>query len=392
MKHVLLLSLVLFAGACTKEAPRPTEAAKAPTNGPLEVNQTGQRLAGIETVVAEMQSLPFELEAPGTLQWNEDRTWAAGAVTSGKIVKSDSKVGDMVKQGQVLAQMHTHEVHDTKAGLRQALTERARAQSQLQLAERNRDRMKRLYDLKAVALMEVEHAEGEIRNAEAAVKKAAADIERETQHLTEVLEISADLEDKHPGGVDEDELVPIKAPGNGLIVERKISAGVVVTAGQECFVITDPESLWLIASFPETALSQLRVGQKVEVEVQAFSGLLFTGNIARLGDTLDHETRTLKVRIAMAARGKLKPEMFARVRLGGTSQTALTIPESAVQDVNGQMTVFVRTGPTSFEPRPITAEIKQGRVLVSKGLKAGDKVAANGSYLLKGKLVGTPEE
>ena len=126
--------------------------------------------------------------------------------------------------------------------------------------------------------------------------------------------------------------------------------------------------------------------------MQAFPGQLFTGNIARLGDTLDHETRTLKVRIAMAARGKLKPEMFARVRLGGTSQTALTIPESAVQDVNGQMTVFVRTGPTSFEPRPIVAEIKQGRVLVSKGLKPGDKVAANGSYLLKGKLVGTSEE
>ena len=272
MKHVWLLSLLLFAGACTKEAPRPTEATKAPANGPMEVNQTGQRLAGIETIVAEMQSLPFELEAPGTLQWNEDRTWAAGAVTSGKIVKSDSKVGDMVKQGQVLAQMHTHEVHDTKASLRQALTERTRAQSQLQMAERTRDRMKRLYDLKAVALMEVEHAEGEIRNAEAAVKKASADIERETQHLTEVLEISADLEDKHPGGVDQDELVPIKAPGHGLIVERKISAGVVVTAGQECFVVTDPESLWLIASFPETALSQLRVGQKVEVRCRRFQG------------------------------------------------------------------------------------------------------------------------
>ncbi len=392
MKHVWPLGLLLLVGSCTKQSEKPKEEVKAPANGPMEVNQTGQRLAGIETVVAEMQSLPYELEAPGTLQWNEDRTWTAGAVTSGKVVKSDAKVGDTVKQGQVLAQMHTHEVHDTKASLRQALTERARAQSQLQMAERTRDRMKRLYDLKAVALMEVEHAEGEIRNAEAAIKRAAADIERETQHLTEVLEISADLEDKHPGGVDQDELVPIKAPSNGLVVERKISAGVVVTAGQECFVITDPESLWLIASFPETALAQLRVGQKVDVEVQAFPGQTFTGNIARLGDTLDHETRTLKVRIVMAARGKLKPEMFARVRLGGTSQTALTIPESAAQDINGQMTVFVRTGATSFEPRPITAEIKQGRLLVSKGLKVGDKVAANGSYLLKGKLVGTSEE
>ncbi len=392
MKQFWLLGLLMLAGACTKEPVKAREEAKVPANGSMEVNQAGQRLAGIETVVVEMKSLPTELEAPGTLGWNEDRTWTAGAVTGGKIVKSAAKVGDTVKVGQVLAQMHTHEVHDTKASLRQALTERARAQSQLQMAERTRDRMKRLYDLKAVALMEVEHAEGEIRNAEAAIKRAAADIERETQHLTEVLEISADLEDKHPGGVDQDELVPIKAPSNGLVVERKISTGVVVTAGQECFVITDPESLWLIASFPEAALSQLRVGLKVQVEVQAFPGQIFTGNIARLGDTLDHETRTLKVRIVMAAHGKLKPEMFARVRLGGASQPALTIPESAVQDVNGQMTVFVRTDATSFEPRPITGEIKQGRVLVSKGLKAGDKLAANGSYLLKGKLAGTSEE
>ena len=295
------------------------------------------------------------------------------------------------EEGRHLARMHSHDVHDTKAQLRQARTERQRALSQLELARRNRERMQRLLQLKAIPQVQADQADAEVRNAEAAVKRAEADVDRETQHLTEVLEISADEDDApHPhiaGEPEDSELVPIKSSADGTVIERKISAGSVVTLGENAFQVADPESLWLIASFPERALPQLRVGQRVNIRVQAYPNRLFPGRIVRLGDTLDKETRTLKVRIAVNAQKSLKPEMYASVLLAHAQDRALVVPASAVQDLDGRSTVFVETQPGRFEPRAVTSEILGGDAVIRDGLREGERVAAQGSYFLKGRLV-----
>jgi len=109
--------------------------------------------------------------------------------------------------------------------------------------------------------------------------------------------------------------------------------------------------------------------------------------IVRLGDTLDRETRTLKVRIAVAARDRLKPEMYATVRLVRGEERVLTVPASAIQDIDGKQTVFVESQAGRFEPRRVVAEIRTNEALVRVGLREGDRVATQGSYFLKGHLV-----
>ena len=183
----LLLALV----ACQKPAAESPAAKAAPppeTEQKLAIDPEGANRAHVEIVEAAWADVDDALEAPGQLVWNEDRTWSIGVVASGKVLQTIAKVGDTVKAGQVMARLHTHDVHDTRAFLRQAKTEQERAQAQLELAKRNRDRMKRLLDLKAISQMQVDQAESEVRNAEAAVKRARADVDRETQHLTEVLQ------------------------------------------------------------------------------------------------------------------------------------------------------------------------------------------------------------
>jgi membrane fusion protein, heavy metal efflux system len=394
MKWLFFAAVVMLAG-CT-QAPKPVEASAPPKEETptLSLSEGAKKNVALQTATATYTSEPSLLEAPGQLTWNEDRTWSMGIVATGKVMFVYAKVGDMVKKDQILARTHTHDIHDTQAMLRIAYADKKKAETDLEQAKRNRDRMKRLYEVKAAPLMQVEQSEVDVKNAEQNVKKAQAGIDREVQHLTEVLEISADLESLEKEGEpghnhkhdEEEELVPVRATQAGVVVERKISVGSVATQGQDAYVVSDPSSLWLIASFPEVALPQLKVGAQVEVEVRAYPGRVFLGRIARLGETMDAQTRTLKVRVEMASQGVLRPEMYATIRLRGSGQRLLSIPEAALHEVDGKQTVFVRDAKGGFQPRAVEASLLNGRALLLSGLKEGEVVATEGSYYLKGQL------
>ena len=389
---LLLLILLLLLAACGAKPP----SAVAPPPNPnlaaepsvIELSPEARRNAGIEVVEAREEVRHTALEAPGQLTWNEDRKWQVGVVATGMVRIVNAQVGDRVKAGQVLARYHTHDIHETQANLELAFAERRRAVAHLDQLKRNRDRLKRLYDAKAAPLMQVEQADSEVKMAEEEITKAQANIERETEHLTEVLEIPVDPEHAHAGphkgAGGEAELVPIKAPHGGLVVERKVSVGTVVTEGQPAYVITDPESLWLIASFPESALPLLRVGLPLTVEVRAYPGRLFSGRIRRLGESMDAATRTLKVIVEVAAQSALKPEMFATVKLAAPGARVLMIPATAVQEIDGHQVVFVEDAQKRFRARPVQALISDGVAVIESGLKAGERVAAQGSYMIKG--------
>lgn len=384
----LLLLLILLLASCASKPEMPVVAKAEPGKGEIALSPEARKNAGIEVVEARWESRATALEAPGQLAWNEDRTWTVGVVASGMVRAVSGQVGDRVKRGQVIARYHTHDIHDTQANLTQALAERRRSVTHLDQLKRNRDRLKRLFEAKAAPLMQVEQAESEVAMAEEDVKKAQANIDRETVHLTQVLEVPVDVDHAHAGPHQgeggEEELVPVKAPHDGVIVERKVSIGTVVTAGQPAFVIADPETLWLMANFPESALPVLRVGLPLTMEVRAYPGRLFTGRIKRLGETMDAATRTLKVVVEVGAQRSLKPEMFATVKLAAEGIQAIYLPASAVQEVDGHQVVFVEDAQKHFAARPVQATISDGIATIQSGLKAGERVATQGSYMIKG--------
>ena len=385
----LLLLLILLLASCASKPGMPVIPKEdAGANGEITLSPEARKNAGIEVVEARLESRETALEAPGQLAWNEDRTWTVGVIATGKVMAVLAQVGDRVRQGQTLARYHTHDVHETQANLLQAVAERRRSVTHLDQLKRNRDRLKRLFEAKAAPLMQVEQAESEVAMAEEDVKKAQANIDRETVHLTQVLEVPVDEDHAHAGPHEgeggEEELVPVKAPHDGVIVERKVSIGTVVTAGQPAFVITDPETLWLIANFPESALPVLRVGLPLTMEVRAYPGRQFTARIKRLGETMDAATRTLKVVAEVGAQRSLKPEMFATVKLAAEGIQAISLPASAVQEVDGRQVVFVEDAQKHFAARPVRATISDGIATIQSGIKAGERVATQGSYMIKG--------
>ncbi len=384
----LLLLFLLLLASCASKTETPIVAKAPPEKAEINLSAEARKNAGIEVVEAREEARQGSLQAPGQLTWNEERTFTVGVVATGKVVIVLAQVGDRVRQGQVLARYHTHDVHETQANLLQAVSDRRRANVNLEQMKRNRDRLKRLYEAKAAPLMQVEQAESEVKMAEEEVQKAQADVDRETVHLTQVLDVPVDVEHAHAGphtGAGEvDELVPVKAPRDGLIVEKKVTVGSVVTTGQPAFVLTDAETLWLIANFPESSLPLLRAGQAVTVEVRAYPGRTFPGRIRRLGESLDPATRTLKVVVDVGSQRVLKPEMFANVTLDSLGARVVVIPASAVQEVDGRQVVFVEDAQKRFVSRPVQASISGGVATIQQGLKAGERVAAQGSYMIKG--------
>jgi membrane fusion protein, heavy metal efflux system len=386
--RALAILLACLVAAC-KSSP-PTQAniktekpADANRHTAIVVDEPAQRKAGIVVQAAGSQVVAETVSATGEITYNEDESWTIGTVVAGRIVSIAAKVGDLVQAGQVLAQLHTHEVHDSRANYKNAVAEANRLQSALALAQRVRDRARRLHDLKAISREQLEHAEMDHRNAESALAKAQTDVDKERHHLVEFLNVP--VEDQ-----PESDFVPVRTPASGVVVERQANVGWVASPGQPVFRIANVSSLWMIANVSETDLVHLRPRQPVRVSVRAYPDRKFPGRIVRLGEELDHSTRTLRVRVLVPnQQGLLKPAMFATAEIDRpASRQVLVLPDSAIQDLNGHTIVFVRTAPDRFAVRAIeTGRAGPGQKEVIAGLRENEPVVVKGSFILKSHLL-----
>ena len=174
-----------------------------------------------------------------------------------------------------------------------------------------------------------------------------------------------------------------------MVTKRETSVGAVVKAADMVLEVSDLATVWMIAALPEDMLGKVKVGMTATVRGQAYSDEVFTGKIARLGDQLDAETRTVPVRIVLANPGqKLRPEMYgvAEIAAGG-AEDALFMPQSALQDLNGQAVVFLDKGEGKYAVRPVrTGRIQGGNVEVLEGLAAGERVVSRGGFVLKSQM------
>ncbi|MBN8730007.1 MAG: efflux RND transporter periplasmic adaptor subunit [Acidobacteria bacterium] len=401
MKRTIYLipSMLALAACGSGPTPAPPAAAQAESK-PAPASEPGvvtldEKMTGREWIVVEQVKQGAAVEsvrATGRLTTHEDSTWKVGSITDGRVVRVMARLGDRVTSGQILVKLHSHDVHEARAEHARAKGERSRSQAALALALRMRDRARKLFDLKAGSLEQVERAETELLAAQAAVQSAEVEVRRTEIHLIEGLQVDPDEPQDHkPDDVlHEEDLVPIKSPGAGTVLRRLVSEGSVVAAGQELLVVSDLSRLRLIASLGEQHLPAIRSGAPARIELAALPGRLFSGKVDRIGEEMDPQTRTAEVWITIAAAGQaLKPEGYANVEiLTGATRPGILIPGEAVQDIEGASSVFVQTGPRTFVVRPISlGERFLDRVEIRQGLSAGDRIVVKGSFLLKSQLL-----
>ena len=177
----------------------------------------------------------------------------------------------------------------------------------------------------------------------------------------------------------------IRAPRDGVVLERNIVDGQGFKAGDVAFRIADHSAVWVMADVAEGDLDAIQPGQAVKVTVRARPGRTFTGTVTLITPHLMKETRTARVRIELPNPDlALLPDMYADVEIStGSGERVVAVPASAIIDSGSRQIVLLDLGQGRFEPR----EVKPGRqgdgfVEVMGGVQEGDKVVVDGNFLI----------
>lgn len=366
----------------------PDDAATAPAP-PAEQGVTltsaAEKTSGIDSQTPKWVERIDRIEAAGVIELNERRTARPGAIAEGVVQHIEVQVGDRVKQGALIATLHSHAVHDAWAGYFKALADRRTAENEVRFAQQAEARAQRLLNDKALSPQEVDRSRSDRIAAEQSLIAAQAEELRSMQELGHYGIVGRP--DGNPQAEDD---VPIRAPIGGAIIERQVSPGSAVTPGAPLFVISDLTSVWVSAEVDESLVASLAVGVPVEVQVNSYPGDIFKGTITGVGDVINPQTRRITIRCEVPNQdGRLKPQMFARVMLTAPKpRRMLVIPERAVQEMEGQTVVFARDSQGRFQRRPVVVgATASGLTEIVSGADDDDVIATAGAFLIKSEMM-----
>jgi Cu(I)/Ag(I) efflux system membrane fusion protein len=160
--------------------------------------------------------------------------------------------------------------------------------------------------------------------------------------------------------------------------------GMRVMPGEKLFDIADLSTVWVISDIYEYELSFIKVGQTATIGLSYFPGKVLISTIDYIYPSLSGDTRTAKVRFIISNPfAQLKPQMFTNVEIKIDLGKKLIIPDEAIIDTGTRKIIYVDKGEGYFEPREILTGLKSdGMTEVTEGLKAGEKVASSGTFLI----------
>jgi cobalt-zinc-cadmium efflux system membrane fusion protein len=157
------------------------------------------------------------------------------------------------------------------------------------------------------------------------------------------------------------------------------------------FMVSDLSTLWAVLDAREPDLPFLAAGRAVRIRTTVYAGRTWEGRILHIGDVVDEKSRTVKVRVDTPNDGSLlKPNMFVQGEVLGAvgAREVLTVPAEAIQTVNGEPAVFVRTGADRFALRPVEPGDRTGdRRVILRGLDGSERVVVTGAFNLKAELL-----
>lgn len=179
--------------------------------------------------------------------------------------------------------------------------------------------------------------------------------------------------------------ITLRSPVTGFVVQKNVLQGQRVMAGDALYRIADLSTVWVEGEVFERDLAAVHLGQVVAAELDALPGRGLRGRITYIYPTLNRDTRTSRVRVALANPDvRLKPGMYATLRWpGGGTVAALSVPRSAVVSTGERNLVFLKRADGMLEPRLVElGSSTADRVGIVRGLTVGDTVVASATFLL----------
>lgn len=330
--------------------------------------------AGIKTAEVKTQVAGVAITVPATVMSNAYRDTKVNALVGGIVRQVTAELGASVDRGQPLAVIFSAELADAQM---KYLSMRAMVHADQQ----KRQRTERLVALGAASRQELEdvtatHASRETEVAAARQRLLLLGLSTER---VATLESASQV-------VSE---VTVPSPAAGLVVGRSVNPGQVVGAGHELFVVTDLSSVWVIGDLYEKDFPSVRIGTPASVTIpSAPSAAPLRGRVAYIDPRVEAATRTAKVRVEVPNRNReLRLGMFVTATFEtGPTQRVAVVPRAAVQTTGERTVVYVPVEGEEgkFAERPVKLGASVGDVVqILEGLKPGDKVVTEGSFLLR---------
>ncbi len=323
----------------------------------------------VQLVTVEPGTMKNALRLTGTVAYNAFNTTPVITQVGGPVTKILVVPGEYVKQGQPMLDVSSPDYA-------QLLDAYLKAADSFRLQQKYYARAQDLYKNHAIAQRDLEQSESDLN-------QAKADFDAAEQGMRIVGIRNPDDLAKAPSSAQ----IPLLAPIGGEVVERLVSPGQVVQAGQtQAFTISDLSTVWVLANIYQADLQYVRNGDDVVVQTDAYSAT-FHGKISYISPALDPNTRTLQARIVVDNPGeKLKRDMYCNVLVtAGVLSNVLAVPNAAIlRDDNNEPFVYALSGSNQFKRDDVQlGKVQDGNTQIVKGISAGDKVVGNGSLFLQ---------
>jgi cobalt-zinc-cadmium efflux system membrane fusion protein len=365
----LCLGVMLFTAGCGKHvtAASVPDSDTGPHAAPVEADMDANNLKvdhpeQFPVVTAGDYMAAPELNVTGAVSPDVSRQVPVPSLASGRVVEIDARLGDEVKQGQLLFKVRSTDIAGAFSDYRKAVKNEQLSKIQLERAQL-------LFDNGAVAKSALEIAQ----NAE---DNAKVDVETTSEHLR-LLGSDPD----HPTGI-----VEVSAPVSGVITDQQItnSSGVQALTPPNPFTISDVSHVWIVCDVYENDLAQVHLGEYADIHLNAYPSRVLRGRIGNIGQIMDPTLRTAKVRLEVENPGLMRFGMFVTAAFHGeTRERHATVPGSAILHLHDRDWVYVPVEGGKFR----RVEVVGGNTLpgnlqeIVSGLKPGARVVANALVL-----------
>lgn len=354
--------------------------------------------SGIELVDVEQRPMVSELLVNGVVKYNERRVAQLSTRVSGIIWKVEKRLGDPVHKDDVLVIVESSEVGTRKAEFLNALVGfEAKREQQAILEEVKGAVMGRQLREAKSALRE---ATNHLMNAEQALVNLGFDVsiadfakldDAERARKIRTLGLSESvLADTDPERVTSN-LIPLRAPFDGLVIGREAVVGEIVEAGHQVFEVADVSRMWVVLFVSKEDASRVKIGQTIRFRPDG-GDHDWESTVSWISTAVDDETRTLEVRAEIAGNASaLRANTYGSGRIEiDRVGTAVVVPRESVQWDGSRWVVFVPVDETAFAAVPVSLGLQQGDHIEIKGdFPDGppERVVAEGSHLLKSKIM-----
>jgi membrane fusion protein, heavy metal efflux system len=380
-RYTIAFCLMLAMAGCSRQQQVAAEKSTAPAfpteSGEIRLPADSPQLKRLRIEEVRTGQVPFEeVVVPGKIEANPTRISRIALPVAGRVKQVMVTIGDAVSQGQPVIAMDSPEIGAALSAYRQAQARVVQAKAGQAKAEADLNRIKDLFDNRAVAQKEVISGETTLTQAKSDVAQAEAALQ-ETQKKLQIFGLQSDQ------AVQD---ILVRAPVSGKVLEVSVAAGEYRNdTSAPVMTIADLSTVFMAADVPEDRIRFIHSGEQVEIKLSAYPGEIFRGQVKRISDTVDPQTRTIKVRAELQnPTGRLRPEMFGEIRHKQGLRDMPVVPAGAIVQGDQRNIVYRENSPGVFEPVEVMFGGREGdRVPILSGIKPGDRIVTDGPMLLR---------